>query len=462
MAHNNDSKLHIAMFPWFALGHLTPYLHLSNELAQRGHKISFLLPKKVQIQWEPTNLHPDLITFYPLTVPHVEGLPLGAETASDIPILLTTHLGTAMDLTRDQVETLLRKLKPNFVLFDTAHWIPELASKIGFMKTVFYSAVSAVTVAIQLVPARKVFADMTLMEAEMAKPPPGYPSSTVVLRRHEALAPPVISFEFGRGITLHGRFTTSMKECDAISIRTCQQIEGQFCDYIGSQYGKPVFLTGPVLHEVMKMERQLEDRWARWLEGFEPNSVVFCAFGSQLILEKDQFQELVLGFELTGLPFLVALKPPAGAATVEEVLPKGFKERVGGRGVVYGGWVQQPQILGHPSVGCFVNHCGFGSMWESLLRNAQIVLVPHLCDQILNTRLMAEELKVAVEVARDENGWFSKESLCESICSVMDKDNEMGKLVKKNHLKWKETLTSQGFMTDNIDRFEKQLHELSV
>ncbi|KAL7236114.1 hypothetical protein ACSBR1_019396 [Camellia fascicularis] len=68
-------------------------------------------------------------------------------------------------------------------------------------------------------------------------------------------------------------------------------------------------------------------------------------------------------------------------------------------------------------------------MWESLLSNAQIVLVPHLCDQILNARLMAEELKVAVEVARDENGWFSKESLCKTICSVMNKDNEMDKLV---------------------------------
>ncbi|KAI8025679.1 UDP-glycosyltransferase 79B9 [Camellia lanceoleosa] len=215
-----------------------------------------------------------------------------------------------MDLTCDQVETLLRKLKPNVVLFDAAHWIPELASKIGFMKTVFYNVVSAVTVAIQLVPARKVFEDMTLMEAEIAKPPPGYPSSTVVLRRHEALAPPVISFEFGRGITLHGRFTTSMKECDAISIRTCQQIEGQFCDYIGSQYGKPMFLTGPVLYEVMKMERPLEDQWARWLEGVKPNSIVFCAFGSQLILEKDQFQELVLGGEREGLPQLRSTTDP--------------------------------------------------------------------------------------------------------------------------------------------------------
>ncbi|CAL5329520.1 unnamed protein product [Camellia sinensis] len=479
-------------------------------------KPHFCCQKKVQIQWEPTNLHPDLITFYPLTVPHVEGLPLGAETASEIPILLTTHLGTAMDLTRDQVETLLRKVKPNFVLFDTAHWMPELASKI--------------------VPARKVFEDMTLMEAEMAKPPPGYPSSTVLHSEETTLsdqspAPPsaptlqplspqpssistattasieprlsragkkatlkvppkhgpcshlsldkahapnvtqILSEDQSRVNIIHFRLSSNSAQNNILNsskatlpVNSGASIgTGNFIVTVGltllfntgrSQYGKPVFLTGPVLHEVMKMERLLEDRWARWLEGFERNSVVFCAFGSQLILEKDQFQELVLGFELTGLPFLVALKPPAGAATVEEALPKGFKERVGGRGVVYGGWVQQPQILGHPSVGCFVNHCGFGSMWESLLSNAQIVLVPHLCDQILNTRLMAEELKVAVEVARDENGWFLKESLCESICSVMDKDNEMGKLVKKNHLKWKETLTSQGFMTDNIDRFE--------
>ena len=58
-------------------------------------------------------------------------------------------------------------------------------------------------------------------------------------------------------------------------------------------------------------------------------------------------QELLLGLELTGLPFLAALKPPSGAATIEEALPDGFKERVGGRGVVHGGWVAQPAILSH-------------------------------------------------------------------------------------------------------------------
>ncbi|CBI20247.3 unnamed protein product, partial [Vitis vinifera] len=218
---------------------------------------------------------------------------------------------------------------------------------------------------------------------------------------------------YGEGITFQQRVTTARARGDAISIRTCQETDG------------------PILEP-------LEDRWAQWLGGFKPGSVIFCAFGSQNVHEKDQFQELLLGLELTGLPFFAAVKPRTGVATIEEALPEGFQERVGGRGLVHGGWwVQQPSVLSHPSVGCFVSHCGYGSMWESLTSDPQIVLVPELADQILNSRLLAEELKVAVEVEREENGLFSKESLCDAIKSVMDENSEVGGLVKKNHAKWK-------------------------
>lgn len=249
-----------------------------------------------------------------------------------------------------------------------------------------------------------------------------------------------------------------MKECDAISVRTCREIEGHFCDYIGSQYKKPMILTGPVLPD--PTPTLLEDQWAQWLVRFEPRSVVFCSFGSQYILTKKQFRELLLGFELTGRPFFVAVKAPTGSPSIEDAFPEGFKERVRGWGVVHGGWVQQPEILAHPSVGCFVNHCGFGSMWESLMSKCQIVLIPHLGDQILNTRLMAEELKVAVEVEREEDGWFSKESLSKAILSVMGKDSEVGELVEKNHARWRETLMSEGLMSSYIDNFIESLHHL--
>ncbi|KAK6934215.1 UDP-glucuronosyl/UDP-glucosyltransferase [Dillenia turbinata] len=451
------SMYHIAMLPWFAVGHMTPFLHLANKLAERGHKITFFLPTKAQYQLQHHNRHPELITFHPLSVPQVEGLPPGTETASDIPIYMTNLLAVAMDLTRDQVEVSLRASKPDFVFFDFAFWVAELSRQLG-IKSVCYNVVSAASLAIALVPARNVPKDRAITEEELAVPPPGYPSSTILMKKHEARSLTFISQEFGEGVTFYERCVFGMKNCDAIAIRTCVEIEGQLCDYIGSQFEKKVLVSGPVLPD--PSTAPLDEKWNQWLGGFQPGSVVFCAFGSQFILEKKQFQELVLGFELTGLPFFIAVKPPTGTETVEEALPEAFEERVRERGVVYGGWVQQLLMLNHSSVGCFVSHCGFGSMWESLMSDCQIVLIPQLGDQILNTRLMAQELKLAVEVDREDTGWFSKESVCKAIKSVMDKDSEMGSLVRKNHAKWKQALVSKGIMTEYINRFVQSLEQL--
>lgn len=344
--------------------------------------------------------------------------------------------------------------KPDMVFYDTACWIPEIARTLG-IKTVCYNVVCAAALACTLVPARK----LPITAEDLENPPDGYPSKTVVLHGAESRSLMFLTMPFGDGITFYDRATKALKECDAISIRTCRELEGDLCDYMEAQFNKNVLLTGPVLG-LGDEKGQLEKRWSKWLSGFEPGSVMYCAFGSQYILEKDQFQELVLGFELTGLPFLIALKPPMGCDSVEEALPQGFEERVKGRGVVFGGWVQQPLILRHPSVGCFVNHCGFGSMWESLLTNNQIVLVPHLGDQMLNTKLLVNELKVAVEVEREANRWFSKESLSKAIRSVMDKESEVGVMVKKNHAKWTETLSSPGYMSGYVDRFVQSLKDL--
>ncbi|OMO74919.1 UDP-glucuronosyl/UDP-glucosyltransferase [Corchorus capsularis] len=456
MGKSKSSNFHIFMFPWFAFGHMTPFLHLANKLAEKGFRITYAMPRKAVHQLQPLNLHPDLISLHPVTVPHVTGLPPGAETASDIPIFLTHFLSIAMDLTRDDVEALIPSIKPKLIIYDNAHWIPEIAKPLG-IKTICYNVVCAASIAIILVPARNIPKDRPVTEEDLAEPPPGYPSSTVLLRGPEVQSLLFVTNPFGEGITFHERITMSMQKCDALSIRTCHEIEGKLCDYIGSQYGKQVLLTGPGLPEENK--NPLEERWENWLAQFEPGSVIYCCFGSQFILEKRQFQELLLGFELTGLPFFVALKPPLGAATIEEAFPKGFVERTKERGLVLDEWVQQPQILAHPSVGCIVSHCGFGSMWESFLSHCQIVLIPQLGDQILNTRLLADELKIAVEVKRAENGWIAKQNLSEAIKSVMDQDSEFGKMLKENHNKWRDTICPE-LMTDYMDKFVQSIHEL--
>ncbi|CAL9243482.1 unnamed protein product [Arabidopsis halleri] len=459
---NGSSSMTIVMYPWLAFGHMTPFLHLSNKLAEKGHKIVFLLPKKALYQLEPLNLYPNLITFHTISIPHVKGLPPGAETNSDVPFFLTHLLAVAMDQTRPEVETIFRTIKPDLVFYDSAHWIPEIAKPVG-AKTVCFNIVSAASIALSLVPAaeREVIDGKEMSGEELAKTPLGYPSSKVVLRAHEAKA---LSFVWRKHEGIASFFdgkVTAMRNCDAIAIRTCRETEGKFCDYISSQYSKPVYLTGPVLPGSQPNQPSLEPQWAEWLAKFNPGSVVLCAFGSQPVVNKlDQFQELCLGLESTGFPFLVAIKPPSGVSTVEEALPEEFKERVRGRGVVYGGWIQQPLVLNHPSVGCFVSHCGFGSMWESLMSDCQIVLVPQHGEQILNARLMTEEMEVAVEVEREDNGWFSRRSLENAVKSVMEEGSEVGEKVRKNHDKWRCVLTDSGFSDGYIDKFEKNLIKL--
>ncbi|CAD5334834.1 unnamed protein product [Arabidopsis thaliana] len=130
-----------------------------------------------------------------------------------------------------------------------------------------------------------------------------------------------------------------------------------------SQYSKPGYLTGP----------------GPVLPGSQPN---------QPSLEPQWVEWLAKfnhGLESTGFPFLVAITSPSSVSTVEEALYMeiGFSK---------------PLVLKHPSYGL----------------------------QILNARLMTEEMEVAIEVERQENGWFSRWSLEIAVKSVMEEGSEVG------------------------------------
>ncbi|KAF8408983.1 hypothetical protein HHK36_005054 [Tetracentron sinense] len=455
-----SSTFHVAMYPWFAFGHLTPFLQISNKLAEKGHRISFLLPTKTQPKLEQFNLHPHLIHFIPLALPHVDGLPPGAETTSDVPLNLQPLIMTAMDRTQPQIESLLKDLKPDLIFFDFTHWVAPLARTLG-IKSVQYCITCAASISYLLTPASsKMDQGIQLSEDDLMHPPPDFPPSSIKLHRFEARGMTFITYrEYGSGVSFYERLTYAMRDCDAISYRSCREIEGKYSDYIEKKYNKPVLLSGPILPD--PPTSSLEDKWENWLNGFKPRSVVYCAFGSECYLKMDQFQELLLGFELTEMPFFVALKPPIGAKTIEEALPEGFKKRVEGRGVVEGGWVQQQLILGHPSVGCFVSHSGISSLTESLVNDPQLVLLPYSGDQFVNARLMSGDLKVGVEVERrEEDGWFTKESVCKAVKLVMEESSEIGREVQSNRLKLREVLLKEGFESGYINSFIEKLQDL--
>ncbi|CAN1748314.1 UDP-glycosyltransferase 79B9 [Linum perenne] len=440
------------MFPLFAMGHITPFLHLSNGLAARGHRISFLVPTRTIPKVAHLSNHPALITFHPITVPHVAGLPVGSELIADVPPHLTGHIFAALDATEDQFRSILRHVRPDFVIYDATPWIPRAAREVGTS--------SAVSAALRLVPSARIVKGVT--DEELGKVPPGYPSSAVGPRRDEIAKARVYAMEFG-SISLYERIVSVIEGGDVMAMRSCWELEGKYVEYFGKQYGKRVLLTGPVLPKSDGLG--LDEKLGSWLSRFSPNSVVYCAFGSEVVLHKDQFQELLRGLELCGRPFLTALKPPQGCKTVEEALPDNFKDRVittQGRAMVHEGWVPQPQILAHPSVGCFVSHCGFGSMWEALLSDCQILLVPNISEQIVSTMFMVKELKVALEVEKDANGWVSKEEVCRAVGDVMDEDSEVGNEVRRNHLMLRDVLGDVRVLEKYVDDFVGELCGLLV
>ncbi|KAL0321267.1 UNVERIFIED_CONTAM: Cyanidin 3-O-galactoside 2''-O-xylosyltransferase FGGT1 [Sesamum radiatum] len=396
------NRLKIVMYPWFAMGHLTTFLHISNKFAEKGHKIFFILPTKTQSKLDQFNLHPDRIKFIPITVPQVDGLPDGTETTADVPFPMYSLLRHAMDLTEPVIESLLRELKPHFVFFDFTHWLPALARRLG-VKSVHYCTISPASVAY-------LFRDEPAADAFL-EPPPGFPPSAIRLHKHEARGVDWINNakEFGSGMKFVQRILMAAEECDAMGFKSCREM-------------------GPVLE-------------AR--------------------LERDQFQELILGFELTGFPFLAALKPPIEAETVEEALLEGFRERTAERGVVHGGWVQQQLILSHPSVGCFVTHCGWGSFSEAMVNECQLVLLPHVGDQPINARLMGGDLRVGLEVEKgDEDGLFTREGVMKAVRVVMEDDSEIGNEIRTKHAEWREFFLREGLESSYFDDFVHRLQRL--
>ncbi|KAL5550264.1 hypothetical protein UlMin_000440 [Ulmus minor] len=435
-----ETQLHVVMFPFFAFGHINPFIHLSNKLSSHGVRISFLSIPACIPRIESLLIPSPSTQIIPLQIPPVDGLTADIAGTSDLPPSQAGLLIKAIDLMQPQIKSLLSQLKPHFVVFDFAqYWLPSIASELG-IKTMFFSIFSAICGAYVTVPARLTGVEGNVTVGDLKKPPPGFPpSSTTRLKTFEAQDFLYMFTSFDGGPRGYDRVIAGISGSSAIILKTCEEIEGPYLEFMKTQIKKPVLLTGPLVPE--PPSGVLEEKWAQWLDQFPPRTVIYCSFGSEEFLDDDQIRELTLGLERTGLPFFLVLKFPKtldAIAELERALPEGFTERVKERGVVHTGWVQQQLILAHDSVGCFVSHGGLSSIIEALANDCHLVLLSCKGDQFLNTKLFAADLKCAVEVnRRDEDGYFGKDDIYEAVKMIMiEVEKEPGRTVRSNHQKW--------------------------
>ncbi|KAA8538193.1 hypothetical protein F0562_027801 [Nyssa sinensis] len=420
--------LHVVMFPWLAIGHLIPFLHLSKCLAQKGHRVSFIsTPRNLQrLPQIPPDLAP-LIHLIPFPMPLVHNLPDHAESSMDIPYQKAQFLKMAFDLLKSPLATFLETTSPipDWIVYDYAsHWLPPLAAKLGVSRA-YLGLFSAATMAFIGPPwallsdeyARTAAEDFTVV-------PKWVPfQSDVVYHLYEVMKYFEGSEGNESGASDMERFGVSIGESDVVVIRSCVELEPEWFNLICELYRKPVVSVGFLPPLPVNDESEDDGKWVgakKWLDKQSVNSVVYVALGTEATLTQLELTQLALGLEQSGLPFFwVVRKPPGSTQDVSDMLPNGFEKRIKARGVIYLEWAPQVKILGHPAIGGFLTHCGWNSIIEGLGFGRVLILFPVMNDQGLNARLLQGK-KVGVAVPRNEqDGSFTSDSVAESVRLAM-------------------------------------------
>uniref|UniRef100_A0A0E0DTK3 Glycosyltransferase n=1 Tax=Oryza meridionalis TaxID=40149 RepID=A0A0E0DTK3_9ORYZ len=156
---------------------------------------------------------------------------------------------------------------------------------------------------------------------------------------------------------------------------------------------KRVYLVGPLSLPQSPAEANAgKASCISWLDSKPSRSVLYVCFGTFAPVSEEQLDELALGLEASGEPFLWAVRADGWSP------PAGWEERVGERGTLVRGWVPQTAILSHPATAAFLTHCGSSSLLEAVAAGVPLLTWPLVFDQFIEERLVTDVLKIGERV----------------------------------------------------------------
>ncbi|KAH7554488.1 hypothetical protein JRO89_XS12G0224300 [Xanthoceras sorbifolium] len=169
----------------------------------------------------------------------------------------------------------------------------------------------------------------------------------------------------------------------------------------------------------------------KWLDQQQPQSVIYVAFGSTTIFDQTQFQEVAMGLELCNRPFLWVVRLDT-TDKMTDAYPAGFQDRVAACGLIVS-WAPQQKVLGHPSVACFVSHCGWNSAMEGVSNGIPFLCWPYFADQFHNKSYICDVWKVGLGLNRDESAIITRDEIKTKVEELLENE-----LYKTNALNLKE------------------------
>nr|BAO66179.1 UDP-glucose dependent p-hydroxybenzoic acid glucosyltransferase [Delphinium grandiflorum] len=281
---------------------------------------------------------------------------------------------------------------------------------------------------------------------------------------------------------LHPVYSPDKRVLKDVILGQFKNLEKTFCVLVDSfeelerESLKPLLSSAPIIRPIgplykWKEEKDVRgDMWSaaeeciEWLDSKPVGSVVYVSFGSVAVLEQQSMEEITRGLLNCGQPFLWVVRPPPKESSKGGGrLPDWLVQQADGKGLVVQ-WCPQERVLAHPSVACFITHCGWNSSMEILSSGVPIVAAPQWGDQVTNAKFLTDVYGVGVRLLRSENdlNTFSSERVANCIVEVTK--GPKAEEFKKNALKWKKAADDAaregGTSYNNLDKFVMEVQAL--
>ncbi|KAJ9564304.1 hypothetical protein OSB04_000270 [Centaurea solstitialis] len=454
------SKPHVLVIPYPAQGHVMPIMELSQRLVAKGMKVTFVNTevnhKLVTTNWLDQNgLAGGLM--------EMVSIPDGLEPWEDRTDLcrLTNSIFQIMP---GKLEELIEKINKGdrckitcVIADDSMGWAIKVAKKMGIRRAAFWPA--SVSTLASMFSFQKLIDDGIIDNN-------GIPLQDQVIRLSETMPPlkpanlPWTCFEDPATIIA---FFHLVREAVEAAGLTEWFICNSATELEPAAFGLHPQLVpiGPLLASD-RLANQTGHFWHEdstclsWLDQQPVGSVIYIAFGSFTIINQTQFEELALGLELCNRPFLWVVRP--GMTKEPKVTyPDGFIERVGSRGRIVS-WAPQQKVLAHPSVACFVSHCGWNSTLEGVTNGRPFLCWPYFADQFYNEDYVCDIWKTGLRFEKDEAGIIRRGEIKSKVEEVLSNKN-----YAMRALEMKEKVTGSiregGRSHENLDKFIEWVQE---
>jgi UDP:flavonoid glycosyltransferase YjiC (YdhE family) len=116
------------------------------------------------------------------------------------------------------------------------------------------------------------------------------------------------------------------------------------------------------------------------------------------------------------------------------------------------------QVLAHPSVACFVSHCGWNSTTEAVRNGVPILCWPYFADQFMNRSYICDIWMTGLAVTPGEDGVVSKEEVQSKLEQVIG-DKEIAERVRMLRDAARRSVNEGGSSYENLQRFVNLLTE---